>query len=452
MSAIVRRREGMRRLPASVAACIACAAFGGSEALADEPPAGTVKVGDEIVIAADGPGDRLRGCQAVARGNDQYLAVWREGWVGAGGASRIFAARLGPDGKLLDRKGIEITPAAKQRQDRPRVAFCGDAYLVVWQEFNGRDMDVYGARIGLDGTVRDSKPLAIAVAPETQVMPEVATDGKAGFLVVWQGFVGEETAARGFAATVGTNGQVGQPVTHACVPRPNVVWSDTEYLVWGGPTGAFLEMTLQRVGANGQLVGQGWKRFGSADSIGTGYAVGGAVHTSVAHRPGHGWLMLCDRAVPDFWGWGGPGALRAYAIEADGKLDATQPKETQPKAGQLQPNWVDVVKGEKEKKTWPYARNAVAWDGRQFVAMWTIFHFGATGADLINGDLMLARIDGWKSREGMTPIAVAATTTNELNPAVATDGAGTLLCVYEKQPDDARANMVIAARLIRTSR
>jgi hypothetical protein len=424
-------------------------------------PAGTVKVSDEIVIAADGPGQRLRGCQSVARGADQYLAVWREGWIGAGGASRIFAARLTSDGKLLDPKGIELTPSAAQRQDRPRVAFCpsatssgpgGGVYLVVWQEFNGRDMDVYGTRVGLDGKVIDAKPLAIAVAPETQVLPEVASDGKSGFLVVWQGFVGQETSARGFAAVVGADGTVGQPVTHGCVPRPNVVWSSTNYLVWGGPVGTFLDLQLQRVGTDGQLAGKGWRRLGAADKIGAGYCVIGAAHTSVAHQPGQGWLMLCDRAVPDFWGWAGPGALRAYAIGADGKLDPTQPQETHPTSGQLQPNWVDVVKGEKEQKTWPYARNAVAWDGREWIAVWTAFHFGGTtGIDLVNGDLMLARLDGWKSREGKTPIAVAATAANELNPALATDGAGNLLCVYEKQPDDAKSNMVIAARVIRTA-
>jgi hypothetical protein len=444
--------------------CLAWVALSGrvvaaTDALATNT-APTVQVSDEIVIAADGPGQRLRGCQAVARGKDQYLAVWREGWIGQGGASRVFAARLASDGKLLDPKGIELTPSASQRQDRPRVAFCpstgsgpdgGDKYLVVWQEFNGRDMDVYGVRVGLDGKVLDARPLAIAVAPETQVMPEVASDGQTGFLVVWQGFLPDETSARSFAALVGADGAIGQPVPHPCAPRPNVVWSSTNYLVWGGPVGTFSDMWLQRVAADGKLVGKGWKRLGTADNIGAGYCVVGATHTSLAHRPGEGWLLVCDRAVPDFWGWAGPGALRAYAITADGKLDATQPRETHPKGGELQPNWIDVVKGEKEKKTWPYARHAVAWDGRQWIAVWTAFHFGGTtGIDLVNGDLMLARVDGWKSREGMTPIKVAAAEVNELNPALATDGTGTLMCVYEKQPDDAKNNMVIAARVIRT--
>jgi hypothetical protein len=411
-----------------------------------------VKVSDEIVIAADGYGKRLRGCQAVCHGKDQFLAVWREGWIGQGGNSRVVAARLGVDGKPLDAQAIMLAPSATQRQDRPRVAFCGDKYLVVWQEFNGKDMDVYGVRIGLDGKVLDAKPLAIAAAPRTQVMPEVASDGKDGFLVVWMGYQGEETGPRGFAVRVGSDGTVGTPVAHSCSPAPKVVWSGTHYLVWGGPIGVSSTLALQKIAPDGKLNGASWRRLGTADNIGSDGCIIGGPHTSIGYRPEGGWLIVTDRAAPDFWGWSGPGAMRSYAMGPDAKLVADQPTEDgAPAFGKLQPNWLDVVKGDVAKRTWPFGRSGVVWDGTKWLVVWTSFHFGGrTGIDLVNGDIVLARVDGWKSREGMTPLVVSGTAANELNPALATDGAGTTLCVYEKQPEDAKSNMAICVRAIDT--
>jgi hypothetical protein len=52
------------------------------------------------------------------------------------------------------------------------------------------------------------------------------------------------------------------------------------------------------------------------------------------------------------------------------------------------------------------------------------------------------------SREGMTPIVVSGAATHERNPALATDGAGTSLCVYDQQPQDATGCASVCARAI----
>ena len=45
---------------------------------------------------------------------------------------------------------------------------------------------------------------------------------------------------------------------------------------------------------------------------------------------------------------------------------------------------------------------------------------------------MLSRTDGWK-RQSDVAMAVAASENEELAPELASDGAGNLLCVYEKE-------------------
>ena len=100
----------------------------------------------------------------MAFGEKVYLAAWREGWAGKNGRARIFASRVSADGKNLDPRGIPIVFAGQGLQDRPRVAFGGGVFLVVWQEFNGKHCTTLAARVGLDGKVLDSRPIAVALA------------------------------------------------------------------------------------------------------------------------------------------------------------------------------------------------------------------------------------------------------------------------------------------------
>jgi hypothetical protein len=137
---------------------------------------------------------------------------------------------------------------------------------------------------------------------------------------------------------------------------------------------------------------------------------------------------------------------------ADGKLDPTQPKELVNNFKGPLPHWLDYGLPTGPGHTWPYGRIATAGDGRQCVVAWTRYHFGGvTSVSLCNGDIMLARVDGWKGLEGVgVGLGIGATPENEMNPALASNGAGKLLCVYGKQPDDGKSKAAIAARLVTT--
>ena len=390
-----------------------------------------VTIGAEVAVVADGPGKDCRGTPAVAFGGGAYLVVWREGWEGKNGGARIRAVRVGLDGKLLDVQPIELA-ANKDKdapQERPRVAFCPSTgsgqskgtFLVVWQDLrNGTDYDVLAARVSADGKLLDAEPIKVATGPHNQALPDVAADND-GFLVVWQGFVEVDRAFHGYAARVDGQGKVRPPVETGITPQPKIAWDGTSFLVaCGGKPSYPAASDVVRVGPEGQPVGKKFAAMGSAGLI------------SLSAVPGRGWLLVTHRNTPNAWGWGGPGAMRCCFILADGNLDPSLPKENAyPGYDKLEPNWLDYTT--KDRGNWPWGPSASAWDGKQSVVVWQRFHcVGEKKSMLANGDIMLSRTDGWK-RQGDVPVAVAASDAEELDPALASDGAGNLLCVYEKE-------------------
>ncbi len=421
----------MRTVAASLVFCFACIAAG-----AGEP----IKVGAEAVLLEDGPGKGTQATPHVAWGKDAYLAVWREGWHGKSGSARIYAARVDRDGKALDARGIGVAPAGAGVQTMPRVAYAASTrsgqgvFLVVWQDFrNERDYDVLGARVSAEGKVLDVEPLRIAAGPRSQVLPDVASDGEA-FVVVWQGMPATGTSYQGFAARVEPDGRVGEPVPTGGAPQPQIAWSGNAYLVVFGGFG----LNSLRLDAAAKMLEPNRKPWDGPVVRGTKEAV-----FSVSAAPGKGWLVVSHRSPPDPWGWGGPGAMRCFLMLPDGKLDSEIKPEPSGNWDKL-PNWLDV--GGRERKTWPHGGNASAWDGEQFVVVWQRHHItGEKKSNFENCDLMASRVDGWKPLDP-AGIAIAAGPEEEMNPALASDGAGGLLCVYEKYGADRRVR-IIARRL-----
>jgi hypothetical protein len=399
-----------------------------------------IQVGREFLLLADGPGKGVQATPAVAFGKTVYLVAWREGWQGKGGAARILAARVTAGGKLLNPRGIEVAPARQGVQERPRVAFANGVFLVVWQDFNGKDCDVLAARISPEGRVLDSRPIEVAVGPRTQALPDVASDGS-GFVVVWQGLQGQETAYRGFAATVGADGRVGPAVETGAAPQPKLAWNGRNYMVacggagfWAGQVrGVVLRPDGRPLGKpGGQPLIRGTK----------------AADFSISAAGGKGWLVVSHRSPPDPWGWGGPGAMRAAYVDAEGKVvNSDAVKEPAGVRGKL-PGWLDLGREKTKTATWPYGASASAWDGKQSVVVWQRHHLGGEKmVNFVNCDLIAARVDGFKSLDP-DGVPVAASQAEEKQPALAADGAGGLLCVYQKLAPD--GGSLLAARMLKT--
>lgn len=402
-------------------------------------PVGGLQTGDEFVLLREGPGQGLQGTPAVAFGKTLYLAAWREGWHGKGGSARIHAARITPTGDVLDPMGIAVGLSPTGVQERPRVAWGSGVFLIVWQDFrNGKDYDTVAARVTEDGTLLDPEPIMVAGGPRNQVLPDAASDGES-FLVVWQGLVGEETGYRGFAAAVAADGTVSSPVETGMTPQPRVAWNGAHFLAAGGGTGSWQgNVQTVRLAADGRPQGK------------PGLAIRGTKPAafSLSPVPAQGWLVVCHRSQPDPWGWGGPGAMRAVLMNADG-LPVNEDGVKEPAGVQERlPGWLDFGKAKRPGAAWPWGASASAFDGRHSVVVWQRHHLcGEKFTDFENCDLIAARVDGYRSLDP-SGIPVAATASDETEPALASSTDGRLLLVYEKRRS--ATNVQVVGRMLRS--
>jgi hypothetical protein len=149
-----------------------------------------VEWGVTAVVAPEA-GCGVQGKCSVAFGNGVYLVAWQDGAENAdtdGSGTDIFCARITPDGKALDSKGIPVCKA-KDHQLRPKVAFGGGVFLIVWEDYrSGTDGDIYAARVNPEGKVLDPDGFPVAaIKDRNQVYGSVASNGK-DFLVAWMDY------------------------------------------------------------------------------------------------------------------------------------------------------------------------------------------------------------------------------------------------------------------------
>jgi len=149
---------------------------------------------------------------SVAYGGGNFLVVWRDSRTLAD--SDVFGARVTPGGVVLDPSGIPVSTATGI-QAEPAVAFGGGHFLVAWTDgrnYTGgaQKFDIFAARVEPDGTVLDGPggiPVNTNPAPiEGKFNPSVAFDG-ANYFVAWQaGSYAIYRPSGIFAARVSTGG------------------------------------------------------------------------------------------------------------------------------------------------------------------------------------------------------------------------------------------------------
>jgi hypothetical protein len=156
-------------------------------------------------------GRRLQRQPALACGKRVGLVAWCDGSRQAERPTAdVYCARLDPrTGKSLDPQGIRVC-AAPDLQEHPAVAFDGKAFLVVWQDFrNGKDYDVYAARVDEQGKVLDPDGFPVVRRAGNQARPAVACAG-GKYVVAWMD--ARQYPVYGlYAARVSTDGLVLDP-------------------------------------------------------------------------------------------------------------------------------------------------------------------------------------------------------------------------------------------------
>ena len=146
----------------------------------------------EVLLLATDSKDAYTPCAAY--GKDVFLVAWQSGRLAEGdlrkgmkGQSVIIGQRISRAGQALDAKPFLIGTGKHMRQ-APRAAFGGGVFLVVWQDLrNGKDWDIYAARVSPEGRVLDQDSIPICTESRNQALPRISWDGSA-FLVVWQDF------------------------------------------------------------------------------------------------------------------------------------------------------------------------------------------------------------------------------------------------------------------------
>ena len=111
-----------------------------------------------------------------------YLAVWQDS-RGTNGTD-IFGCTMTATGQVLDVFSIAISDSVGDQTD-PDVAWNGQEYLVVWSDRRTASQHIYAARVRPDGEVIDRQGILLSGTTGNQAYPKVASD-ESGWLVVWQ--------------------------------------------------------------------------------------------------------------------------------------------------------------------------------------------------------------------------------------------------------------------------
>lgn len=430
---------------------------------------------------------------AGAFGDGVYLVAWCDGSRQADRPTAdVYCARVeAATGKPLDPGGIPLC-TAPDLQQWPAVAFDGANFLVVWQDFrSGKRYDVYAARVSPQGKVLDPEGLPVAAGASNQGRPGVAFAG-GQYLVAWMD--ARRYPVYGiFAARVTPTGNVLDPqglaldvenpakIAEARPPRPfggGLSQTPSDGRKWMGDRDYWWDRLASRylpvVASNGRecLVvyardypfagGARPKPMVLAVDPGQGQVVsgpteltGGAHDAVAACATPRGWtVVLMDHAQ----GWGL--APRLAAVHLDPQLRTSnafaKPFSQQPDRLPVEPldktlmpeNTTTLNPGKGAVAFW---RPAAAYDGRQVVVATDFGWRGRRDANAITYVIAVNRLAAG-GMKFMHPASIVTASTDRAdqavaNPALIAGPAGETLLLFEH--DEAIDRQVIEGRLCR---
>lgn len=359
-------------------------------------------------------------------------------WAGEG---RIYAQRMSAAGATVGTPIVINSGTTGHTQSQPEVAFYDDRFLVVWQEWNGTDLDIKGARIEMDGTVLDSTPIDIASTSRTDALPDVASD-PTGWVVVWHGFEGTSDFPSLYARRVNyngsqgtTSGPFGDDADYGSQPR--IAWSFDE-----GKFAIVYHSFDNSGSSHKQRIYVNTLTTSLVDTPDTDYITAQTHGTDlyeIAAMPGGKWTYILSGIPPTTYS-AKPGQA-AINIDSDGGINASgylvSGNEITDGASKAT-DFIDYYTGN------PYSWGTQALEpdatSGYIIGVWSRYHkgtgsFGAPST-LYDSDLYAGRINDYDLIESMGGTTISATAdVNETNPALAGDGAGNLLLTYDKETD-----------------
>lgn len=451
--------SAMKHVVGPVAAsslCVSCTTVPSHDLpVSDEPALARLTIGAECVVPSpDGLGQRN---PAVAYGDGIYLLVWREGFSGHEGSSRILAMRINDAGLCLDRTPISVSVAAGT-EDFPAVAFGGGQFLIAWTSRSPGtgNSDLYGLNLRrLDAQGRCGGDVSTLAGPTPRIRPALAFDGRDTFLLVWQEYRDDHFEVRGTRIGATDNRRLDEPPLGIMTRDPKgdldwamagplgVAWTGHGYVVaqsvhavYLDPRGKILLPRIQTWEAEmpgGQTVVSAWNK---------------------------GFIFHCARPNPDPWGWGGNGVMVGMEVTPDGAGEEERAlMRMAGNGGQTRrfdlladghiancldaarwlnhPGWPMGIPGglmHTVDDLWPSGAPAAAFNGESLMVVWPQAH-RVDNRRLVNRDLVLMRLlPGW-TRVDPFPVPVAVGAGEESGPIMCAGAAGQVLLAYEKLTD-----------------
>ncbi len=164
----------------------------------------------------------------IAAGPYGYLAVWEDT---RGPDVDIFAARISPDGQIIDKYGIAVCTVTGIQCD-PAVVWDGTQYIVVWSDRREALQHIYAARVKINGEVLDKQGILVSGTSGVQAYPHIASSG-VNSLIVWQDSRGTSLDIYGCVMTRDgiLSKNYGIVTVSGSEETPDVAYNGTQYLV-----------------------------------------------------------------------------------------------------------------------------------------------------------------------------------------------------------------------------
>ncbi|WP_083680824.1 hypothetical protein [Archangium sp. Cb G35] len=215
---------------------------------------------------------------SAAWGHDRFLVVWSDERTGI---PKLLAARVRPDGTVLDPSGIPVStsPGVQSFSD---VVATKHGFFIAWSDTRLGTRDIFGTLVKPDGSVPDPDGFLIESSPDDEFDPAVSYDGSR-VLASWSRLSPGRFSVRGnfvradgsLASPVGFPLSTGEFVREV---QQDVAYADgTHFVAWCAAPAVdeppFQVILGSRVKKNGALVDDPAIRISHSPSV-EGAAVG----------------------------------------------------------------------------------------------------------------------------------------------------------------------------------
>ncbi|HRI68374.1 MAG TPA: hypothetical protein PK156_29300, partial [Polyangium sp.] len=150
----------------------------------------------------------------------EWVVVWSDKRNGLN--YDIYGTNVQSDGTVVAPMGVAISTAAGD-QLRPAMEFDGTYHLVVWEDYRANNWDIYGARVSPAMNVLETTGMVIEGTTTAANRPKLAFDGTR-YMVVWSGKFNRVTPA---GSVLDGNGLA----LPASMTSPNVAYDGLNFFV-----------------------------------------------------------------------------------------------------------------------------------------------------------------------------------------------------------------------------